>query len=119
MICLDTNLLGRMTDKTDPQYAIRHHAVRVLRQRNERLVLVPQNLYEFWTVATRAKKLNGLEMTCNQAALWIGYFRRLFGFIPARPDLAEVWRKLVLHYEVRGYQAHDARLVAAMQTYGI
>jgi len=53
MILLDTNLLGRMTDSTDPRCAASRRAVHVLLARRERLIIVPQNLYEFWAVATR------------------------------------------------------------------
>ena len=53
MILLDTNLLGRMTDSRDPQSATARHAVHVLLGRGERLVIVPQNRYEFWAIATR------------------------------------------------------------------
>ena len=53
MILLDTNLLGRITDSTDPQCATTRRAVSLLLGSRERLVIVPQNLYEFWAVATR------------------------------------------------------------------
>jgi hypothetical protein len=46
MILLDTNLLGRMTDSTDPQCAVARRAVHGLLGRRERLLIVPQNLYE-------------------------------------------------------------------------
>jgi len=47
MILLDTNLLGRMTDSTDPQCAAARRAVHSLLADRERLIIVPQNLYEF------------------------------------------------------------------------
>ena len=53
MILLDTNLLGRMTDSADPQCAVARKAIHDLLSKRERLIVVPQNLYEFWTVATR------------------------------------------------------------------
>jgi predicted nucleic acid-binding protein len=70
MILLDTNLLGRMTDSTDPQCAASRRAVHLLLAQRERLTIVPQNLYEFWAVATRKPGLppsgqNGLGMTCG------------------------------------------------------
>ena len=73
MILLDTNLPGRMTDSTDPQCAAARRAVHGLLARRERLIIVPQNLYEFWAVATRKPGpppagQNGLGMTCEQAS---------------------------------------------------
>ena len=53
MILLDTNLLTRMTRSRDPQSAVARAAIQTLRGRGERLIVVPQNLYEFWAVATR------------------------------------------------------------------
>jgi predicted nucleic acid-binding protein len=52
MILLDTNLLTRMTPSHDPQSAVARAAIQTLRGRGERLIVVPQNLYEFWAVAT-------------------------------------------------------------------
>ena len=53
MILLDTNLLIRMTRPLDPQCGVARAAINSYRARGDRLVIVPQNLYEFWAVATR------------------------------------------------------------------
>ena len=53
MILLDTNLLTRMTRSHDPQSRAARTAIQTLRRRGERLIVVPQNLYEFWAVATQ------------------------------------------------------------------
>ena len=53
MILLDTNLLTRFTRSRDPQSGVARAAVQTLLRRGERLIVVPQNLYEFWAVATR------------------------------------------------------------------
>jgi hypothetical protein len=119
MILVDTSLLGRMTDKLDPRYATTHHAIRKLRSVREQLVTVPQNIFEFWAVATRARIHNGLEMSTDRAALWVGCFRRLFIILPDRPELPEVWLGLVKSNAIRGFKSHDVRFVAAMQTHGI
>ena len=124
MILLDTNLLGRLTDSTDPQCAAARRAVHVLFSRNERLIIVPQNLYEFWAVATRRHGpppagQNGLGMTCNQASQWLQYLQRRFDLLADRADLSDVWHVLVKSHAITGLKSHDARLVAAMQTHGI
>lgn len=119
MILLDTNLLGRITDSADPQCAAARRAMRVLPAMGERLVIVPQNLYEFWAIATRTPAANGLGMTTNQASQWLGFFLRRFTLLTDRPDLSAIWHQLVKSHEIKGFRAHDARLVAAMQCYGI
>jgi hypothetical protein len=53
MIRLDTNLLTRMPRAHDPQSGVARAAIQVLFGRGQRLIVVPQNLYEFWAVATR------------------------------------------------------------------
>ncbi len=124
MILLDTNLLGRITDSTDPQCAVTRRAVKVLAARGERLVIVPQNLYEFWAVATRRPLpppagQNGLGMTCNQTSLWLNYFQRRFTLLTDRADLLDTWHALVKMFGIKGLKSHDARLVAAMQSNNI
>jgi predicted nucleic acid-binding protein len=124
MILLDTNVLTRMTRSHDPQAGIARAAVQTLLGRGERLIVVPQNLYEFWTVATRAAGpppagANGLGMTPVQAGQWLRFFRRRFTLLPDRPDVSDLWQALVEAHGIKGFRAHDVRLVAAMQSYGI
>ena len=68
MILLDTNLLVRLANKTHPTYTVSRSAIQTLLTRGGRIIIVPQNLYEFWAVATRAPGVpptgqNGLGMT--------------------------------------------------------
>ena len=124
MILLDTNLLTRMTRSLDPQSGAARAAIKALLRRGERLIVVPQNLYEFWAVATRPAGpppagRNGLGMTAVQAAHWLRFFRRRFTLLPDREELTTLWQELVERHVVTGFRAHDVRLVAAMQTYGI
>lgn len=124
MIQLDTNLLTRMTRSRDPQSGVARAAIQTLRIRGERLLIVPQNLYEFWAVATRPAGPppaggNGLGMTPAQAGQWLRFFQRWFTLLPDRADLTGLWQALVESHGVTGFRAHDARLVAAMQSYGV
>ncbi len=124
MILLDTNLLTRITRSLDPQSGVARAAVQTLSARQERLIVVPQNLYEFWAVATRPPGpppagANGLGMTPAQAGHWLRFFERRFSLLADRDDLTRIWRALVERHGVTGFRAHDARLVAAMQSYGI
>lgn len=124
MILLDTNLLARITDSRHPQCAVARQAIHRLLAQREQIVIVPQNLYEFWAVATRKAGSppaghNGLGMTCEQASQWVRFFERRFTLLPDRPDLVTAWHLLVKSLGIKGFKAHDARLAAAMQTYGI
>ena len=119
MILLDTNLLARMTNSKHPQCMVSRRALSVLSGRGEQLVIVPQDLYEFWAVATRPlgqapQGQNGLDMTISQASQWTQFFQRRFTLLPDRADLVDHRT-----HGVRGFRCHDARFVAAMQTHGI
>ena len=61
---------------------------------------VPQNLYEFWAVATRKRGgppagQNGLGMTPKQASQWLQFFQRRFVFLSDREELFTSWHALV------------------------
>ena len=124
MILVDTNVLLRIADPVAADCLPARTANRALRARGRILVITPQNLYEFWAVATRPAGKpphgpNGLGMSANRADQWLGYVLRTFALMPAPPDLHIRWRALVRTYNVTGIKAHDARLVAAMQAHNI
>jgi predicted nucleic acid-binding protein len=124
MILLDTNLLTRITRSHDPPSGVARAAIQTLLGRGERLIIVPQNLYEFWAVATRPPGpppagSNGLGMTPAQAGHWLRFFQRRFTVLPDRDELSRLWQVLAETHGVTGFRAHDVRLVAAMQSYGI
>ena len=58
-------------------------------------------------------------MTCEQASHWLRFFQRRFMLLPDRADLLECWHSLVKSLGTKGLKSYDARLAAAMQTYGI
>src|SRR5947208_3090919 len=110
MILLDTNVLGRMTDSSDPECADARRAVHVLLAKRERLIIVPQHLYEFWAVATRKSGppptgQNGLGMTCEQASQWLSFFQRRFTLLPDRANLFDCWHVLVKSLGIKGLKS--------------
>lgn len=124
MILLDTNLLTRLTSTAHPHGVVARSAIRNLLAGREQIAVVPQNLYEFWAVATRKAGVppagqNGLGMTVEQASQWMNFFRRRFPLLPDRDDLPARWHDLVNALGIKGFRSHDARLVAAMQGYGM
>jgi predicted nucleic acid-binding protein len=58
-------------------------------------------------------------MTPAQAGHWLRFVRRRFMLLPDREDLSTLWQALVEARGVTGFRAHDVRLVAAMQSYGV
>lgn len=118
-ILLDTNILLR---SMEPQHA--HHQASVdaldeLRRRGHDLVIAPQVLYEFWSVATRPIEYNGLGMSPAEAHAELMAIQRLFHLLRDERAVYSIWEQLVVSVGVRGKQAHDARLAAAMQRHSV
>src|SRR5438128_1892676 len=59
----DTSVLIGTIHAGDPRQAIALNALAILIERGEDLFVVPQNLVEFWAVATRPFTANGLGLS--------------------------------------------------------
>jgi predicted nucleic acid-binding protein len=116
---LDTNILLRQAEPRHPQHRESVKATEELRRRSEELVVVPQVLYEFWSVATRPVAQNGLGMTPSEAHVELIAIQRLFRLLRDERAVYGLWEQLVSVVGVQGKQAHDARLVAAMKRHSI
>jgi hypothetical protein len=83
------------------------------------MCLCAQVLIEYWVVATRPADSNGFGLTPAEAE---GDLAALLGMLPCPsepPDIAKRWLARVTTYQVAGKPAHDARLVAWMETHAI
>jgi predicted nucleic acid-binding protein len=58
-------------------------------------------------------------MTGIEAASELESVQRLFDRLPETGNLYEEWARLVKLHDVRGKNAHDARLVAATNLHGV
>jgi predicted nucleic acid-binding protein len=116
---VDTNVLTRWTQPHLPEYALVISAVEAIRDRGESVFITPQNLVEFWSVATRPSNVNGLGMSLAEAAVELRRFERLFPLLPNIPAIYPEWLNLVLTVGVSGRQVHDARLAAVMRAHNI
>ena len=118
-ILLDTNILLRQAEPRHPHHQASAEATEALRRRGEELVIVPQVLYEFWSVATRPVAQNGLGMTAGDAHTELVAIQRLFRLLRDERAIYGLWEQIVSTVGVHGKQAHDARLSAAMQRHSI
>lgn len=91
----------------------------MLRSDGETLCVTPQNLYEFWAVATRPATGNGLGLSIEECRAEVVLIKQLFRFLPDLPTLFSEWETLVETYACHGRVSFDARLVAAMRTHGV
>lgn len=115
----DTSIITRTIHTGNPSQHTAIDALARLRAKGETLCIIPQNLIEFWAVATRPLASNGLGLSIEDAESEIAKIK--FHFILKAEDetIFENWEKLVKTYRVSGKTTHDARIVAAMQTHQI
>ncbi|HXD86033.1 MAG TPA: type II toxin-antitoxin system VapC family toxin [Urbifossiella sp.] len=119
MILLDTNILLRFANPIDPAHPVVHKVIVHLLTHGETLCVVPQNVYEFWVVATRPLTNNGLGLSIVECETEVANILAVFQFLSDSSAIYTEWSALVLRHQCRGKVAHDARLVAAMQVHGI
>lgn len=120
MIQLDTGVLTRLCQKDHRDHQVASACVQLLHSRNEEFAIVPQNLYEFWTVATRPRAAaEGLGLSSAQAADQVGRFVTMFVLqFSDEQQLYDEWLRLAANHDCAGKAAHDARIVAAMNLHG-
>lgn len=116
---LDSNILLRMSQMTHPMHAEATQAVTALLRRGETVHIIPQNLYEFWSVATREIQYNGLGLSVSDAQIELARLTTIFLFLPDSAAIYPEWERLVTQHSVRGRDAHDTRIVATMNVHNI
>jgi predicted nucleic acid-binding protein len=115
----DTNVLLRWAFTHNPEYPTVRNAVECLRLRSDDVHVTPQNLIEFWNVATRPLSRNGFGLTPAIAAVEIARIESYFMRAPDSVDVYPECRRLVTAAGVSGVQVHDARLAAVMRVHGL
>jgi predicted nucleic acid-binding protein len=116
---VDTNVLLRAAHPSHPAHATATGAVRSLLARGERLCVLPQNLIEFWAVATRPAESNGLGLEVDEAAVELDKLKTIFELLPDTSAIYPEWESLVRAHQVKGKEAHDARIAAAMLAHDV
>lgn len=116
---VDTNILLRLVQKNSPMHFDTQRAILMLKRQGELLYIIPQNLIEFWAVATRLINSNGLGLSTDQAVEETDKLKKIFILHLDTPAIFGEWESLIVKYQVMGKKVHDARLVAAMITHQI
>jgi hypothetical protein len=87
-ILLDTNVLPRLANPADAEYAMVRGAVNALSSRGDELCFVAQNLVEFWNACTRPAERNGFGLAAGEGGVLPPQFqvepRRCDGRFPLR-----------------------------------
>src|SRR5947207_11941403 len=116
---VDTSILVRLANRSDPSYGVADRAVVTLHLRGELLHLTPQVLVEFRNVATRPAAVNGLGLSAAAAEAQAATFEARFPILAETPDIFPAWKALVSASGVIGKQVHDARLVAVCHVHRV
>src|SRR5689334_22192166 len=116
---LDTNILLRLSKRSDPHHGLVKAALDLLTDRGADICCTPQNVSEFWNVCTRPSDRNGFGLSVTETDDALRAIERTITVLPDNDQIYRVWRVLVVRHQVKGVQVHDARLAAAMQVHGI
>jgi predicted nucleic acid-binding protein len=116
---LDSNILLRWVQPSDPDYAVVAQALETLAEQSAVLCYTSQNVAEFWNACTRPVDRNGYGLTSAETDLRAQAFESRLQLLPDNLSIHQEWRRLIVAYDVAGVQVHDARLVAAMRVHGV
>ena len=114
MILLDTNIVLRLSQLDHEHFPAARAAVTQAAKQGHECCLVPQVIYEYWSVATRPIKDNGPDRDADTVKRDIGSLAGRFRLLQDERSIYPKWLDLVHRYDVSGRSTHDCRLVAAM-----
>lgn len=119
-LCLvDTNILLRMTRRSDPQHQLVDTALAQLAGQGTILHYTHQNIAELWNAMTRPLDRNGFGLTVADAEREVRAIETGMIFLPDSDAVYREWRRIVVQHSVLGVQVHDARLAAAMYVHRV
>ncbi|MHB1745418.1 MAG: type II toxin-antitoxin system VapC family toxin [Acidobacteriaceae bacterium] len=111
---IDTNILLRITRRSDPYHPLIDAALARLAEQNTILYYTHQNVAELWNVMTRPVSRNGFGLTAAEAEREVRTVEAGMNLLPDNESVYREWRRIVVQYGITGVQVHDARLAAAM-----
>jgi predicted nucleic acid-binding protein len=118
--CLvDTNILLRITRRSDPQHKVVDTALARLAGQGTTLYYTHQNIAELWNTMTRPIDHNGLGLAAGEAEREVSAIEAGMSLLPDSEAVYRQWRRIVVEHSVSGVQVHDARLAAAMYVHGV
>ena len=118
--CLvDTNILLRMTRRSDPQHEIVDAALAQLAGQGTVFHYAHQNIAELWNSMARPRNRNGFGLTVADAEREVRAIEAGMIFLPDNEAVYRQWRRIVVQHNVSGVQVHDARVAAVMYVHRV
>ena len=118
-VLVDTNILLRSAQPNHPLCSQATRAVSKLIRQKDAVFFCPQNIAEFWNVATRPATVNGLGLSHEEVLQEVRSVERLLSMLPDIPGIYTAWKEIVRDHKAQGVKAYDARLVATMSVYSV
>ena len=94
---VDTNVLGRLANRSDAQHGVALHAAIELHRRGEILHATPQVLIEFRSIFTRPIAQNGLGLSAVDIVALAAGFETAFPLVEDTPDIYPACARSVGH----------------------
>ncbi len=116
---LDTNIVLRVVNEADAEHQLVLSPIAALLANGDTLVVAPQVLVEFWSVATRPANVNGLGWEPSLVADELNQLIDDHDLLDETAEIFQKWLGLVSSLAIRGKRVHDVRLAALMQVNGI
>lgn len=118
-VLVDTNILLRSAQPNHPLCSQAASAVSKLLRQRDSVFFCPQNIAEFWNVATRPADRNGLAFSHEEVLREVASIEEFLTLLPDVPAVYTEWKRIVHDYKVQGVKVYDARLVAVMSVYAV
>jgi predicted nucleic acid-binding protein len=118
-VLVDTNILLRSSQPNHNLCGQATRAVSTLIRRNETVFFCPQNIAEFWNVATRPAGFNGLGLSNEEVLQEVVNIENVLTLLPDSAGIYTEWKHIVSTNRVQGVKVYDARLVAVANVHGI
>jgi len=118
--CLvDTNILLRITRRSDPQHRLVDTALAHLAGQGTTLYYTHQNIAELWNAMTRPIERNGLGLSLMETESQVRAIEAGMSLLADNEVVYREWRRIVVQHSVSGVQVHDARLAAVMYVHRV
>ncbi|MHC5822722.1 MAG: type II toxin-antitoxin system VapC family toxin [Nostoc sp.] len=116
---LDTNIILRFTDTDSAEYDLINNAISQILVEGGQCFITSQVITEFWVVATRPMRVNGLGWTVEKTEQAVQMLINQFDLLEEIPEIFPQWLSLVTSHKISGKRAHDLRIQAVILTHNI
>src|SRR5712691_5947666 len=101
-VLVDKNVLLRRTQPAHEHHAVAVESVARLLAAGEPVYFTPQNIAEFWNVATRPAQHNGLGFTAAMVRAEVEQIEDALELLRDTPAIYEEWKRLIIQHGVMG-----------------